>query len=77
MPTHADFNQAVERLLGEKIYERLSGCGFTPHDFCREVSQSEFIGILNTSETKEADLELVRNVAKRLWMGDGVTGLLK
>ncbi|WP_445766801.1 hypothetical protein [Rheinheimera sp.] len=75
MATHTDFQNSAKRLLGEKLYNNLAGIGYTPHDFCREIAQNNFIGTLEESKTKDADLELIKAVAKNLWTGDGVTGL--
>ena len=77
MATISDFNNAAKRLLGDKLFNDLEGCGYTPHDFCREIAQNSFIGTLADSDTKEADLELIKTVAKNLWIGDGITGLEK
>lgn len=75
MPTKAQFDKAAQRLLGEEKYHDLFGSGYSRPDFCREIAQDEFICTLIDSPSKQEDLDLVRQVAKRLWKGDGVTGL--
>lgn len=75
MATKAQFDKAAQRLLGEEKYHNLFGSGYSRPDFCREIAQDEFIGVLFNSPTKQEDLELIRQVADRLWKGDGVTGL--
>ena len=76
MATKAQFDQAVSRLLGAEKFKALFDSGYSRPDFCREVSQDYFIDALQDSPFKEEDVDLVRNVAFRLWMGDGTTGLL-
>lgn len=75
MATKAKFDQAAQRLLGKEKYQNLYGSGFSRPDFCREIAQDDFIGALFSPSTKDEDLELIRQVAARLWKGDGVTGL--
>lgn len=75
MATKAQFDKAAQRLLGEDKYHKLFGSGYARPDFCREFAQDEFIGALLDSPAKQEDLELIRQVADRLWKGDGVTGL--
>ncbi|KJS27879.1 MAG: hypothetical protein VR76_08460 [Pseudomonas sp. BRH_c35] len=75
MATQAQFDAAAQRLLGEEKYANLLRSGFSRPDFCREIAQDEFIDVLFSSATKQDDLELIRQVANRLWKGDGVTGL--
>lgn len=75
MATKAEFDEAVQRLLGEEKFSNLHGSGFSRPDFCREIAQDEFIDNLFSPSTKQADLDLIRRVANRLWKGDGVTGL--
>lgn len=75
MATKDEFNQACKRILGETMFDNLRDSGFTPHDFCREVAQREFIGQRELNETHDGDVKLVREVARNLWAGEGVTGL--
>lgn len=75
MATKAQFDEAAQRLLGEEKYSNLLRSGFSRPDFCREIAQDDFINSLFSSPNKQADLDLVRRVAERLWKGDGVTGL--
>lgn len=75
MTTQKQFDEAVQRLLGDVKYQNLLLSGYTSPQLCREVAQDEFIGDLCNSPTKDQDVELVRKVAYRLWKGDGVTGL--
>ncbi|WAT32286.1 hypothetical protein [Pseudomonas sp. GXZC] len=75
MATKAQFDEAAQRLLGEDKFSDLFGSGFSRPDFCREIAQDEFIDNLFSTSTKQADLDLIRRVANRLWKGDGVTGL--
>ncbi len=75
MATKTQFDEAARRLLGTVKYANLLNSGFTRPDFCREIAQDEFIGVLFNPDTKEADIQLIRQVANRLWKGDGVTGL--
>ncbi|KPG82225.1 hypothetical protein [Pseudomonas sp. RIT-PI-o] len=75
MATKAQFDAAAQRLLGEEKFSNLLGSGFSRPDFCREIAQDEFIDNLFSPSTKQADLDLIRRVANRLWKGDGVTGL--
>lgn len=75
MATKAQFDEAAQRLLGEEKFSNLLGSGFTRPDFCREIAQDDFIDTLFSLSTKQADLDLIRRVANRLWKGDGVTGL--
>lgn len=75
MTTKARFDEAAQRLLGEEKFSNLLGSGFSRPDFCREIAQDEFIDNLFSPSTKQADLDLIRRVANRLWKGDGVTGL--
>lgn len=75
MATKAQFDAAAQRLLGEEKFSNLLGSGFSRPDFCREIAQDEFIDNLFSLSTKQADLDLIRRVANRLWKGDGVTGL--
>lgn len=75
MPTYTQFDEAAQRLLGEEKYAKLLRSGFSRPDFCREIAQEEFIDNLLNPPTKQADLDLIRRVAERLWKGDGVTGL--
>lgn len=75
MATKAKFDEAAQRLLGEEKFSNLLGSGFTRPDFCREIAQDDFIDTLFSLSTKQADLDLIRRVANRLWKGDGVTGL--
>jgi len=75
MTTKAQFDEAAQRLLGEAKYANLLRSGFSRPDFCREIAQDEFVDNLLNPTTKNADLDLIRRVADRLWKGDGVTGL--
>lgn len=75
MATKAQFDEAAQRLLGEEKFSNLLRSGFTRPDFCREIAQDDFIDTLFSLSTKQADLDLIRRVANRLWKGDGVTGL--
>lgn len=75
MATKAQFDEAAKRLLGEEKYSNLLRSGFSRPDLCREIAQDDFIDQLFSPPTKQADLDLVRRVAERLWKGDGVTGL--
>lgn len=75
MATKAQFDEAAQRLLGEEKFSNLLGSGYSRPDFCREIAQDEFIDNLFSPSTKQADLDLIRGVANRLWKGDGVTGL--
>ncbi|WP_213664147.1 hypothetical protein [Stutzerimonas stutzeri] len=75
MATKTQFDEAAQRLLGEEKYSNLLLSGYSRPDFCREIAQDEFIGALLDSPGKRDDLELIRQVADRLWKGDGVTGL--
>ncbi|MDI2144889.1 hypothetical protein KBJ94_22820 [Pseudomonas sp. ITA] len=75
MTTKAQFDEAAQRLLGEEKFSNLLGFGLSRPDFCREIAQDEFIDNLFSPSTKQADLDLIRRVANRLWKGDGVTGL--
>ncbi|MGO4801206.1 hypothetical protein ACEN2T_18150 [Pseudomonas sp. W22_MBD1_FP4] len=75
MATKAQFDKAAQALLGEEKYKNLFGSGYSRPDFCREIAQDEFVGALFDSPNKPEDLELIRQVAGRLWKGDGVTGL--
>ncbi|MBP3998306.1 hypothetical protein [Pseudomonas koreensis] len=74
MTTKAQFDEAAQRLLGEEKFSNLLGSGFSRPDFCQEIAQDEFIDNLFRPSTKQADLDLIRRVAHRLWKGDGVTG---
>lgn len=69
-----DFDRAAKRLLGS-IYDQLAGCGFTHHDFCREIAQRQFVGTL--ADHDSASIQVIRTVAERLWNGDGTHGLLE
>lgn len=73
--TKADFDGAAQRLLGDKKYHDPANSGYTRPDFCREIAQDEFVDNLFSPATKEADLNVIRRVADRLWKGDGCTGL--
>ena len=75
MPKRSDFFSAVERVLGKEMYQQLQLCGYTPHDFCREVAQIAFIGGLKQEIPN--DLDVIRVVAKNLWSGDGTTGFVE
>jgi len=75
MTTKGQFDEAAQRLLGEEKYANLLRSGYSRPDFCREIAQDEFVDHLLSPSTKNADLDLIRHVAKRLWNGDGVTGL--
>ncbi|MGF7244022.1 hypothetical protein ABIC11_004478 [Pseudomonas oryzihabitans] len=75
MATQKHFDAAVERLLDKTAYQGLLASGYSHPDFCREIAQIEFIGRLTDSSSKQDDLVLIRQVAKRLWKGAGVTGL--
>lgn len=75
LTTKAQFDEAARRLLGEEKYANLLRSGFSRPDFCREIAQDEFVDNLFSPSTKNADLDLIRRVADRLWKGDGVTGL--
>ena len=75
MTTKAQFDKAAQSLLGDKKYSDLLNSGFSRSDFCREIAQDEFVDNLFSPSTKQADLDLIRRVADRLWKGDGVTGL--
>lgn len=75
MANHDDFDQAVSRLLGDEKYVSLRDSGYTRPGFCREIAQDEFIGVLKDYPGRPVDLGLIKAVAKRLWVGDGVTGL--
>ncbi|MCP1515562.1 hypothetical protein [Pseudomonas rhodesiae] len=75
MSTKAQFDKAAQNLLGDEKYSDLLSSGFSRPDFCREIAQDEFVDNLFSPSTKQADLDLIRRVADRLWKGDGVTGL--
>ncbi|CAM3175875.1 hypothetical protein BZK31_07715 [Pseudomonas floridensis] len=75
MATKVQFDEAAQRLLGEEKFSNLLGSGYSRPDFCREIAQDEFVDNLFSPSTKQADLDLIRRVANRLWKGDGVTGL--
>jgi hypothetical protein len=75
MATNTHFDDAAKRLLGEEKFANLLRSGYSRPDFCREIAQDEFIGALESPATKTQDLELIRQVAMRLWKGDGITGL--
>lgn len=75
MATKTQFDKAAQRLLGESKYNDLERSGYTRPDFCREIAQDAFIGTLMDSPAKANDLAVVQEVANRLWVGDGVTGL--
>lgn len=75
MTTKRQFDNAAQNLLGEEKYSSLLSSGYSRPDFCREIAQDEFVDNLFSPSTKQADLDLIRRVADRLWKGDGVTGL--
>ncbi len=75
MATKVQFDEAAQRLLGEEKFSNLLGSGYSRPDFCREIAQDEVVDNLFSPSTKQADLDLIRRVANRLWKGDGVTGL--
>ncbi|KIL03178.1 MULTISPECIES: hypothetical protein [Stutzerimonas] len=75
MATKSQFDEAAKRLLGEEKYSNLLRSGFARPDFCREIAQDAFIDGLHPSPSQDGDLVLIRQVATRLWKGDGVTGL--
>jgi len=75
MSSKTAFHNAAKRLLGEPLFNKLLGAGYSPNDFCREIAQSKFICVFDDTSDVENDLETIRAVAKRLWIGDGVTGL--
>lgn len=73
--TKAQFDSAVQRLIGPEKYANLFRSGYNRPDFCREIAQDAFIGQLLKSATSDADMALIQRVATRLWIGDGVAGL--
>jgi hypothetical protein len=73
--TKTEFDDAAQRLLGEKKYHDLLNSGFSRPDFCREIAIEEFVDNLLSPTTKAVDLYLIRQVAMSLWKGDGCTGL--
>ncbi|HDS1721735.1 hypothetical protein NPS53_09495 [Pseudomonas putida] len=75
MASQTEFDQAAARLLGNEKYISLRDSGYSRPDFCREISQDAFIGVLMTYPGRPVDLALIQAVATRLWAGDGVTGL--
>jgi len=75
MATQKHFDVAAERPLGKTAYQGLLASGYSRPDFCREIAQLAFIGRLAGSASKQDDLVLIRQVAKRLWKGAGDTGL--
>lgn len=75
MATQDDFDQAAASPLGQEKYRNLRDSGYSRPDFCREIAQDEFIGVLMSYPGRPVDLGLIKAVAKRLWVGDGVTGL--
>lgn len=77
MISKSDFLAAAQRLIGDKQFERLASCGYTPHDFCREIAQLHFIGTLQDTRTQADDLCVIQTVAKNLWVGDGTTGFVE
>lgn len=75
MATKAQFDLAAEKLLGTEKYSSLLKSGFSRPDFCREIAMDSFAGRLVEYPNMAHDIEIVRAVAKRLWDGDGCTGL--
>ncbi|MDG1580950.1 hypothetical protein [Pseudomonas sp. GOM6] len=73
--TKAQFEDALRRVLGDEVYRKLAKSGFSTADFCREVAQKAFLGGIENQNAKQADLNLIRCVAHRLWNGDGTSGL--
>lgn len=73
--TKTQFDQAAKRLLGDEHYESLLASGFSRPAFCREIAQDAFIGRLVQSPTYDEDLAVIKEVAKRLWVGEGFLGL--
>lgn len=73
--TKAQFDQAAKRLLGDEHYESLLSSGFSRPAFCREIAQDAFIGRLVQSPTYDEDLAVIKEVATRLWVGEGFLGL--
>lgn len=77
MTNKSDFFAAAQRLIGAKQFETLASCGYTPHDFCREIAQLHFIGQLQDTSTQADDLLIIQTIAKNLWAGDGTTGFVE
>ena len=75
MTTRTEFLDAVKRLLGDVHFGYMEQVGSTYHDYCKEVALEGFVGELEKYPGAEADMALVSAVAKRLWKGDGVSGL--
>lgn len=69
-----EFLNACERLLGDR-YAAFAQQGMTPHQLCKEIAQDVFIYTIDpTDPDNKDDLNIVREVATRLWAGDGTTG---
>lgn len=60
MATQKHFDAAGERLLGKTTYQGLLAFGYSRPDFCREIAQLAFIGLLADSASKQDDLVLIR-----------------
>jgi len=72
--TRARFEEACQNLLGER-YTLLVNDRRVPHDLCREIAQDVFIGVID-EKINHDDLAVVRQTARNLWSGDGVTGFV-
>lgn len=75
MVTKAQFDSAAQRLIGAEVHAALLRSGLNDSDMCQIIARNAFIGKLEGTSIYDSDLALVKQVATRLWTGDGTTGL--
>lgn len=72
----AQFDLAVKRLVGEDQYKRLQQSDMLRTRMAEYIALSHFINNVIDLPTKEHDLAIVRQVLRRLTLGDGCSGLI-
>jgi len=75
MATKEQFDSAAQRLIGAEVHAALLRSGLNDSDMCQIIARNAFIGKLEQVSGYDSDLALIKQVATRLWVGDGVTGL--
>lgn len=69
-----EFRDSVKRLLGDNDYQACINSRFSVSQLCSHVAVYHLTHRIADYPGKQADLDLVSHIAKRLWFVDGTTG---